>query len=537
MQPKNVNLKRAKVRKRASRGCGSLVKVANLSYSLANSPAPALALAIAVTTYPPKLDVNLSDAILTGDVLRLQAASEMTFINKLFDLAHVISPNVAVSRAALMQGLSVIASPAVTFFRARIERGEAFTEWSNVLKHGESNPPLITSNAVTAYAELAPLVHNLTASETVAWSIVGGRDASLLEIQGSMLRLSGNTPLDHEVQSNYELTVRATDLGGNKTDQNIVLTVSNVGEQANSFTFLTTENGVLSNIYTSNLVNITGLAPGVSVPVKINNGSYSKNGAPFSTSFGTATNGDTFALRTQTSADYSSTKSAVLTLGGGAEAVSGKFTVTTMADPQGIAWIPEPPPPFQLVNYQTNFAEFDNVHFTDGLGVILVSSTGRPIDRCTVDGVNAELVCQSGAKNAHASIWSVPIASAGVKKVRLGHSSLFLGPVAISNGTFKRCRPVALQTASHEYGFFPSPTSLGARLILPQHGFGLVLAVSESGQLVPTWAEAEEGSNIMGGKANAINHAVAHVVRSGTPAIAGWGWSGTGMAAAVWGPQ
>jgi hypothetical protein len=536
LEQSNFRLRRVNSN-RASRGYGSLVNASLLSTGLTDAPAPVLKLAAPANIYPPKLDIVLSESLAVGDTLRLQAASDAAFIYKLFDRTLVVGANDAVNRAAMLPGLSAISRPALTFFRARFERGSSTTAWSNVLKHGESNSPSITSNPVLIYSELMPLAHALTASEAVTWSIAGGRDASLLEIQGSTLRLSGNLPLDHEVQSTYQVTVRATDLAENSSDQDITITVSNVGEQANSFSFAPMKNAAISTVYVSNPVSVAGLAHRVSVPVTVTNGAFSKNGGPFSSAVGTATNGDSFVLRVQSSADYASARSVSLTLGGGAEAVSGKYTVTTLPDPQGAAWQAEPLPPIKYVNYQTNFAEFEAINFSEGLGVILVSSTGRRIDTCSVDGIHATLVSESGAQNGHASIWTIPVTSAGPKQVRVGNSSLFLGPIAISAGTIKRSRAVAVQSASREYGYSASPTSLGTRLEVPPHGLGLVVAVSESGITAPAWAEAEDDGNIKGGAGSTINHAVARLVRSGTPELSGWGWAGTGMAAAVWGPQ
>ncbi len=523
--------------KRVSQGSGTLVNASLLSTDLAAAPAPVLKLAVLASVYPPKLDISLSDVLAVGDTLRLQAASDAAFIYKLFDQSQVVGASDAANRASVVPGLSAIARPALTYFRARMERGSSVTAWSNVIKHGESSPPSITSNSVSVYAELVPLVHTLTANEPVTWSIAGGRDASLMEIQGSTLRLSGNLALDHEDQPTYQVTVRATDLAGNSSEQDIVITVSNVGEQANSYSFAPVRNAALSTAYVSNPITVAGLASGVMVPVTVTNGAYAKNGGPFRSTADSAANGDTFVLRVQSSADYASARSVGLTLGGGAEAVSGKYSVTTLPDPQGATWQAEPFPPIKYVNYQTNFAEFEGINFSEGLGVILISSTARRIDMCSVDGVRATLVSESGAQNGHASIWSLPITGSGPKTVRIGHSTLFLGPVAISTGTIKRSRTAAVQTASREYGYFASPTPLGTRLEVPPHGLGLVVAVSEAGIAAPVWAEAEDDGNLRGGAGSTINHAVARLVRSGTPEISGWGWTGTGMAAAVWGPQ
>jgi hypothetical protein len=497
---------------------------------------PVLSLGVAANDYPPKLNIGLGEAVRVGDVLRLQAASDAAFIYKLFDSTHQISGGDALSKAAHVTGLAAIARPAQTFFRARIERGVAFTGWSYTIKHGDSLRPTITSNATATYAELSPLAHQLTAGEQVTWTIVGGRDVSSTEISGSTLRLSGNALLDHEVQGSYQVIVRATDLGGNFSEQLITVQISNIGEQANSISFAPVKNAVLSQVHTSGVITVSGLAAGVAVPVTATNCSYSKNDGPFTTAPGSVVNGDRLVVRATSSSDFSTTQSAVITLGSGNEAAKGTFSVTTLQDPQGVGWVPESPPALRNMAFQSNVVDFANVNFSLGLGIIMVSSTGRRIETCSVDGVPAQLVCESGVKPSHASIWSIPVTTAGRKTVRVAHSAFGLGPVAIATGVLKTGNPAPVQTAARDYGYFPAPVSLGTRLSIPPHGWGLVVAVSENGTLEPVWSGAAGDGNVRGGSEVAMNFAFAHLTRDGTPEIAGWNYAGTALVAAVWKP-
>ena len=93
-------------------------------------------------------------------------------------------------------------------------------------------PPTITSaNAVNAYNN-ARLVFPLTANEGVTWSVVGGADAALFNPcdsagtivgQGQYLRMDKQT--FSGVDDTREVTIRATDVNHNTTDQTITVTV------------------------------------------------------------------------------------------------------------------------------------------------------------------------------------------------------------------------------------------------------------------------------------------------------------------------
>ena len=94
--------------------------------------------------------------------------------------------------------------------------------------------PTITSANTASVNENAVLVHSLTADEAVTWSIASGTDQARFEISGSTLRwLSNGTknfeaPDDADTNNVYLVTVRATDLASNTTDQSISVTVLNV---------------------------------------------------------------------------------------------------------------------------------------------------------------------------------------------------------------------------------------------------------------------------------------------------------------------
>lgn len=102
----------------------------------------------------------------------------------------------------------------------------------------DTTPPTITSSNSVSNAENSVLAHTLMANETVSWSIVGGADQSKFEIATSTLRWLNNATKDYEapndadLNNTYIVTVRATDVAGNTTDQTITVTVTNVSEAA-----------------------------------------------------------------------------------------------------------------------------------------------------------------------------------------------------------------------------------------------------------------------------------------------------------------
>lgn len=76
----------------------------------------------------------------------------------------------------------------------------------------------------------------------------------------------------------------------------------------------TSESGVTRrSVATSNLVTVSGLSDGVTVPVRIEGGEYSLNGAPYTAGPGYAGNGDRIAVRHV--AD-TGTNTTTLTIGG-----------------------------------------------------------------------------------------------------------------------------------------------------------------------------------------------------------------------------
>lgn len=94
-----------------------------------------------------------------------------------------------------------------------------------------------------------------------------------------------------------------------------------------AFTFTDQSGVALSSTRTSNTITVSGLTTGVSVAVSVSGGQYSKNGGGYTSSAGTAQNGDTFAVQHTSSGSHSTAVNTTLTIGG----VSDTFTSTTAA--------------------------------------------------------------------------------------------------------------------------------------------------------------------------------------------------------------
>lgn len=102
----------------------------------------------------------------------------------------------------------------------------------------DTTAPTITSANSVFNIENNTLAHALTADESVTWAIVGGSDQSDFEISGSTLRWLANgtkdfdAPDDSDANNTYVVTVRATDLSSNTTDQTITVNVTDESDTA-----------------------------------------------------------------------------------------------------------------------------------------------------------------------------------------------------------------------------------------------------------------------------------------------------------------
>jgi len=145
---------------------------------------------------------------------------------------------------------------------------------------------------------------------------------SLTISQTGGLPSAGNT-VQYSVYSS-----RPTSVGGDGAydfADNYNITRSSFDTEPNQFTFTDVSNVSTSTTQTSNQITISGID--TTVNVYVTNGTYSKNGGSYTSSSGTAVNGDTFRVRHTSSAQNSQPTNTTLAVGD----TSDIFTSTTTA--------------------------------------------------------------------------------------------------------------------------------------------------------------------------------------------------------------
>ena len=147
----------------------------------------------------------------------------------------------------------------------------------------------------------------------------------------------------------------------------------------NAFSF-TAQTGVgLSAVVTSNSITVTGINTGAAI--SITGGTYSVNGGAYTAVAGTVNADDTVTVRQTSSASYSTTSIATLSVGG----VSGAFSVTTRAAPSDpTPTIPTLPPTvtvpgIAVVPAVVNVTEGAGPSFMDDLVAMLSTAVGQPL--------------------------------------------------------------------------------------------------------------------------------------------------------------
>ena len=157
---------------------------------------------------------------------------------------------------------------------------------------------------------------------------------------GSLTGTSGTVSLDYSVSgelppagSTYSYTIQAkrdTANGGDgvydNTGTNFSIT-RNSDTIPDAFTFTDVTGVSQSTTQTSNTITVSGMTSGASASVTVSGGTYSKNGGAYTSAVGTASNGDTFAVRHTSGGDFSTSVSTTLNIGG----VSDTYTSTTAA--------------------------------------------------------------------------------------------------------------------------------------------------------------------------------------------------------------
>jgi len=194
--------------------------------------------------------------------------------------------------------------------------------------------------------------------------------------------------------------------GGGNTSHIYVSTA--VDSTPNAFSFTPVLNASLNSTNTSNTITIAGLGDGDTATVSLSGtaGSkqYSKNGGSYTSSSGTAQNGDTFAVRGTASGSYASTVTVILTVGG----VSGTYSIST----QGV--------PADTTPDAFNFTDQSNLN----LNTLIYSNT------VTISGINqaVSVSATNGAEfsiNAGSYVTSGSISNGQTLRVRLTTSGSY----------------------------------------------------------------------------------------------------------------
>jgi len=191
----------------------------------------------------------------------------------------------------------------------------SFTDFTNVARSTTQ-----TSSTIT--------VGGLSTGTSVAVSVTGG----------TYSKNSGSYTSSNGTASNGDtFSVRHTSSGSFSTNTDTTLTIGNKDDTfrtttlaadtvPDAFSFTDATNQPLGALTTSTEITIAGL--NTSTTVSVTGGEYSKNEGTYTSSNGTASNGDTFTLRHTTSLSYSTPTNTELNIGGETDT----WTTTTIAE-------------------------------------------------------------------------------------------------------------------------------------------------------------------------------------------------------------
>ena len=171
----------------------------------------------------------------------------------------------------------------------------------------------------------------MTAGQTVAIRLNNGTSNLATRVGNGALSFSSSLPT-YGATTTYELfTSRPTSAGGSAafvaTNDTFTVTRAAANTAPTAFDF-TNQTGLPIDgaaRESANTVTIAGLNTGTSLSVSVTGGTYSKNGAAYSSSNTTTENGDTFKLKHNSSTSFSTSVTTTLTVGTG----TGSFVTTT----------------------------------------------------------------------------------------------------------------------------------------------------------------------------------------------------------------
>jgi len=192
----------------------------------------------------------------------------------------------------------------------------AFTDQTDVALN-----TLIESDAIT--------VSGLGTGATAFISITGGE----YSVNGGSYRSDESTVSNGDrikvrltSSANYSTKTSLTLFIGGLSDDFSVTTIAAPSDRTpDPFAFIDRIDVPLNTIVTSNTITVSGIT--TATPITITGGNYSVNGATYTSEVGTVDNGDKVTVQLVSSASYSTTTYATLTIGG----VSDTFSATTQA--------------------------------------------------------------------------------------------------------------------------------------------------------------------------------------------------------------
>ncbi len=205
---------------------------------------------------------------------------------------------------------------------------------------------------------------------TTAISIVGGE----YRVNGGSWTSAAGTVLDGDVvevrrnsSTQFSTSVAATLIVGTYSDAFDITTIA-ADITPNAFSLIDVFDAELNTSYVSNVVTITGI--NTEADVSIVGGEYRINGGAWTSSVGVALNGDVIEVRRNSSTEYVTAVSAVLTVG----TVSDAFDITTVAYIPGVD-------PFTFIDILN--AELDISYISN---TITVSGIEASVEVSIVDG-------------------------------------------------------------------------------------------------------------------------------------------------------
>lgn len=527
--------------------CGSIAGGASLSLS-----APALDYPSAGN--PPTIGVHVPADWQSGDVLKVARSLDPTFATGVTVMSRTMldtDPGTTVSI-----GVPVLAGSPWYFQGYGNRGGINSANLSNKVAWGDAAAPVFTNAASSNVTETLPVAIALTFStaDVANVAIVDGADQLQFETYQSggnwFARGFGNktfltsNPLDQGVNNVYNFTLRATDYGGNATDQAYALTIGAADLTPNAFSF-TDANGVaLSTLSTSNTVTIAGLGAGINAPVTVTGGQYSKNGAAFTAGAGTVQNGDTLQVRGTSSGSYSTAVNVVLNVGTG----SDTYSITTLADPAAASYVASgTQPALQAASSATS--TFAAIDFQLGRPVVYIPPLNGAITvtSVTIKGAGAagaDVACTLRASEAGAGQQSIWVANsvtnaAGSYDVAVVISSADTNWGIMCGSLINAGSAVATSTASKTFASNANPISTGSALTIPASGVGVAFCAhaGTAPRSAVNGTQIATGLNGWGGIAGDLGICSRNITAGAwTPSFTAAAQNFAAILAAAWGP-